>query len=92
MDIREITPEEKKRYIDKVKNSFEDIRKTMNTLEVDMENEELMVQATSVWISGQLCNWWSDFITQIKEIDKHQKTMKGLCNELMESDNDRTIN
>lgn len=72
MDIRSVSQEEKDRYINKVLETFNDLRSMLNTLEIDMQNDDLMIQATSVWISGQLVNWYYDFMKQIREIEKQK--------------------
>lgn len=90
MDIRKISEEEKRAYIDKVNETFTDIRATLKILSNDMESGKLLTQASSVWIGGQLCNWWSDFITQIRKIEKETKSRTDLENELKEAVNDNT--
>ncbi len=72
MDIRTVSQEEKDRYINNVLETFSDLRNMLNTLEVDMQNDDLMIQASSVWISGQLVNWYYDFMKQIREIEKQK--------------------
>lgn len=88
MDIRTVSEEEKRGYIDRVNESFDDIRKSLSTLSVDMESDDLIVQSSSVWIGGQLCNWWSEFIGQIRTIDQKQKTLLDLQDEIKEASND----
>jgi hypothetical protein len=90
MDIRTVTQAEKEGYISRVLDSFEDIRKTLITLTIDMTSEDLVIQASSVWIGGQLCNWWSDFIAQIKKVDRETKSRTDLENELKDAVNDNT--
>ncbi len=87
MDIREVSPEEKRIYIDRVKGIFDDLRNVLQTLEKDMESENLMDQASAVWIGGNLCSWYNDFMTQIKEIEKSKQNVQGLQQEIMETAN-----
>lgn len=87
MDIREVSPEEKRIYIDKVKMVFEDMRRVLATLEVDMESDDLIPQAAAVWIGGNICSWWHDLMTQIKEIEKSKQNVQGLQQEIMEAAN-----
>lgn len=82
MDIREVSEEEKQKYIQKVKDTFNDLRNVLNTLETDMISDNLTTQASAVWISGNLCTWYSDFMTQIKEIDQKQKSLNDIKDEL----------
>jgi hypothetical protein len=82
MDIREVSEEEKKRYIERVKASFDDLRNMLNTVEIDMVSTDLITQASAVWIGGNLCSWYSDFITQIKEIDQKQKSLRDIQDEI----------
>lgn len=81
MDIRTISQEKKDRYITKVLETFSDIRNMLNTLEADMQpnileadmkKQDLIVQANSVWISGQLVNWYYDFMAELKKIEKQK--------------------
>ena len=87
MDIREVSPEEKRIYIDRVKDIFDDLRKTLSTLEKDMESLDLMEQASAVWISGNLASWYNDFMTQIKEIEKSKESVTNLQQEIKEVSN-----
>jgi hypothetical protein len=87
MDIREVSAEEKRKYIDCVGGVFTDIRRVLETLEVDMESEDLIVQASAVWIGGNLCAWFNDFMTQIKEIEKSKQQIDGIKNEVAEASN-----
>lgn len=94
MDIRKVSEEEKKEVIDNVKGVFNDLRSVLKTLEEDMESTDLQTQATSCWISGQLCHWYSDFVTEIKKIDSTMKTMENLKEEIKNvvSENPSSIN
>lgn len=84
VDIREVSPEEKRVYIDRVKDVFDDLRKVLSTLEDDMESEDLIEQASSVWIGGNLCSWYTDFMTQIKDIEKSKAKINEIQNEIKE--------
>lgn len=84
MDIREVSEEEKKEYINKVNLTFYDIRKFMKTLAYDMKSSDLKIQASSVWVGGNFCNWFSDFIEEIKKIDRQVKKVNELKNEIKE--------
>ncbi|HEY4832217.1 MAG TPA: hypothetical protein VIH61_06635 [Waddliaceae bacterium] len=72
MDIRTVSQEEKDKFIHQVLEVFGQIRNMLNTLEIDMQKEDLMIQASAVWISGNLANWYYDFIKQIREIEKQK--------------------
>jgi flagellar biosynthesis chaperone FliJ len=89
MDIRDVSEEEKKIYIDKVKDTFEDIRNVLTTLEQDMISENLMTQASSVWIAGNFCTWYADFMTQIREIDQKHKSLNEIKEEIEEVCNEK---
>ena len=82
MDIRQVSVEEKRVYIDRVKYVFDDLRDVLKTLEKDMESEDLKEQASAVWISGNLCTWYHDFMTQIKAIEKSKTAIKELQEEM----------
>jgi len=88
MDIREVSKEEKAKYIEKVNETFDDIRDLLKNLSCDMESEDLMIQASAVWIGGNLCTWFSDFMTQIKDLDKAQKSLNDIKTELKDIIND----
>lgn len=88
MDIREVSKEEKKEYIKKVNMTFDDIRVLLKTLSSDMESDDLMIQASAVWIGGNLCTWFSDFMMQIKALDKTQKSLNDIKTELKDIVND----
>lgn len=68
MDIRNVSDAEKVEFITKTKEFFNHIRSVLITLETDIENKDLMIQASAVWISGQLSTWFNDFMTQIRAI------------------------
>lgn len=87
MDIREVSKEEKRIYIDRVNGVFDDIRNVLKTLTEDMESEDLIIQASAVWIGGNLCAWFNDFMTQIKEIEKSKQQIDGIKNEVAEASN-----
>lgn len=88
MDIRTLNKEEKDKYIDEVKIIFDKIRHHMRVWEEDMESEDLITQTSSVWISGQLCRWFDDFLGQIKNLHKQKSNVTDLQNEIMEAVND----
>lgn len=70
MNIPLMSEDEKKKYIEKVAKSFADIRSTLATLEIDICSSNLEEQSSSVWIAGQLCSWWSDFVDEIRKRDQ----------------------
>jgi len=82
MDIRKVSEEEKREVINNFKETFDDIRNMMCTLEEDMESKDLMTQSSSCWVSGQFCQWYSDFVTEIKKIDQKMKTLSDLQEEI----------
>lgn len=87
MDIREVTKEEKEKYILQVKDHFKYMRDVINQVEIDLESTDLIVQASSVWIAGNLCTWFDDFMRQIREIDKKQQSLNSIKNEIKEAVN-----
>lgn len=89
MDIREVSSEEKRIYIDRVREVFDDLRKVLKTLEQDMESEDLIVQASAVWISGNMANWYNDFMRQIRELEKAKQNVLDLQQEIKEIANER---
>lgn len=76
MDIRSVSQEEKDVFIAKVVDVFNNIRSVLDTLETDMRKEDLMVQASAVWISGNLATWFNDFMQQIRQIEKQQNEIQ----------------
>lgn len=83
MDIRNVSEAEKMAFIHKAMNVFAQIRNMLDTLEMDIHNEDLMIQASAVWISGNLANWYFDFMEQIRAIH-HQK--EEIQKQIMEAD------
>ena len=85
MDIRKISPEEKVACINELKDHFRQIRNTITTIETDMQSDDLMTQASAVWISANLCHWFADFMKEIMNIhqkkDEIQKQMMDASNE-----------
>ena len=76
MDIRTVSDEEKMIYIGKAKDYFSQIRAMLNTLEMDIESEDLMTQASAVWIAGNLAQWFNDFMHQIRNIHQQKSEIQ----------------
>lgn len=72
MQIRNVSDEEKAAFILKVKNIFGQIRDVLETVETDMESKDLTVQASAVWIAGNLGNWFFDFMQQLRQLDQQK--------------------
>lgn len=85
MDIREVSKEEKRGYIDNVNLMFDDMKKMLKTVSEDMESDDLITQASAVWVGGNLCSWFTDFMTQLKKIDEAQATLNELQTEIKET-------
>lgn len=85
MDIREATDAEKQEFFEKAADFFSKIRNDINCLEKDIISKDLMIQARSVWITYQMARWYSDFITQLKNIhlqkDEIQKQIESIAKE-----------
>jgi len=84
MDIRSVSQEEKDKFIQKVLEIFSQIRAVLTTLEADIKAEDLMIQASAVWISGQMANWFYDFMEQIKNIENKKNEIQQ---EIMDASN-----
>jgi hypothetical protein len=82
MDIRNVSDEEKCIYIAKTKDFFNHIRSVLTTLESDIENKDLMIQASAVWISGQLATWFNDFMKQIRAIHTQKDEIQKQISEI----------
>lgn len=82
MDIREVSEEDKIAYINRIKAFFAEIRNTLSILETDIENKDLEIQASSVWISGNLCNWYSDFVKEMRNIHKQKNEIQQQITEI----------
>jgi hypothetical protein len=74
--------------IGKILETFNDIRKMLDMLEIDMREEDLMIQATSVWISRQLVNWYYDFMREIKNIAHKKDEIQQQINEMDKINNE----
>ena len=88
MDIREVSQEEKDKFIKKISEIFDQIRNVLNILEIDIKKEDLIVQASAVWISGQLANWFHDFMEQIRHIEKQKDEIQQ---QMMKASNEKII-
>ncbi|CAB4127686.1 hypothetical protein UFOVP93_24 [uncultured Caudovirales phage] len=88
MDIRKVSPEEKLAHLTHLKYFFHQIRKHIDTLEVDIQSEDLMTQTSAVWISGNLCNWFNDFQNEIRNIHKLKNEIQK---QMMDSSNEKEI-
>lgn len=88
MDIRTPTDEERKEVLDNLTQFFEKISKDINSLREDIYSTDLEVQATSVWISGQLCRWYHDFLL---ELHKREEQFLKVKQEMGEIENDNNI-
>lgn len=76
MDIRDVSQEEKDQFIAKACSIFDQIRNSLDTLEADMRKDDLKIQASAVWISGNLCNWFNDFMDQVRAIHTQKDEIK----------------
>ena len=85
MDIREATEAEKQDFFEKSARFFSAIRDTLNTLETDIKDDDLMIQASAVWVTSNMATWYSDFVRQIRAIhlqkDEIQKQMESIPKE-----------
>jgi hypothetical protein len=77
MDIRSVSQEEKDNFIAKVVDVFNNIRSVLSTLEEDMRKEDLIVQASAVWISGNLATWFHDFMQQIRQLELQKDSIQN---------------
>lgn len=91
MDIRNVSQEEKDKFISRAIDVFNQIRNVLDTLEIDMKKEDLMIQASAVWISGNLCTWFNDFMEQIRQIDKQKDEIKKKIQEECEKGKSKEI-
>ena len=88
MDIRSVSQEEKDKFIAKVLEVFGQIRNVLDTLETDIQTDNLSVQASAVWISRNLANWFDDFMEQIRNIGSQKDTIQQQMQEVSESSNE----
>jgi hypothetical protein len=87
MDIRDVSSEEKATFINEVKDVFNNIRSVLHTLETDMVKDDLMIQASAVWISGNLAQWFGDFMREIKKVEA-----AAIKQQMMEIENENAPN
>lgn len=85
MDIRQVSQKEKDKYIKHCKSNFTSIKKMMKTLEEDMKSDDLMIQASSVWVSGNLVNWFNDFLFQIKNLHLQKNEIQNEIKNIAEN-------
>ena len=85
MDIRESTDAEKQDFFEKSARFFSAIRETLTTLENDIKDDDLMIQASAVWVTSNMATWYSDFVRQIRAIhlqkDEIQKQIESIAKE-----------
>lgn len=85
MDIREPTDAEKQEFFEKAARFFSAIRETLTTLENDIKDDDLMIQASAVWVTSNMATWYSDFVRQIRAIhlqkDEIQKQIESIAKE-----------
>lgn len=86
--IAEMSEEEKSHQIDRIKELFTSIRSMLNDLEVDLTSENLMHQATSLWVSSNFCEWYCDFRGQIAKIDQSKKMLNDIENQIKDASNE----
>lgn len=91
MDIRNVSQEEKDKFISRAIDVFNQIRNVLDTLEIDMKKEDLMIQASAVWISGNLCTWFNDFMEQIRQIDKQKDEIQKQIQQECEKEKSKEI-
>ena len=60
------------------------MREDLSTLEIDIEDKDLQKQASAVWISGNLCNWYSDFVKEIRNIHKQKDEIQQQITKISE--------
>jgi hypothetical protein len=89
MDIRSVSDKEKMEFIRKAHAIFVQIRGMLATLEIDIQKEDLKIQASAVWITGNLCNWFNDFMEQLRMLEKQKNDIQA---KLMDAANEETIN
>lgn len=92
MNIRTISDEQKQKYIDRLNKLFSKIHDDMKLMKEDWTSSDLEVQATAIWISGQLCNWYEDFKQQLHEMDQHMQTLNELKDEIKEAIEGESLN
>lgn len=68
MDIRKATDKEKQLFFEQAAQFYPSIRNAINTLEKDIKSEDLQIQASAVWITGQMANWYADFLSAVRNM------------------------
>jgi len=85
MDIKEATEAEKQDFFEKADEFFKDIRNTLNILEKDIKNEDLIKQAVAVWVTGNFEFGYRNFMAQVGNVhlqkDEIQKQIKSIAEE-----------
>jgi len=77
MEVKtEVTEEQKQATIKRFKEGFVNIRGVVDTLEVDIESTDLIMQSSAIWISGNLLQMFSDFMNHLKMLEEKQKMDK----------------
>lgn len=85
MDIREATEAEKQDFFEKADEFFKDIRNTLNILEKDIKNEDLLKQAVAVWVTSNFEFGYRNFMAQLGNVhlqkDEIQQQIESIAKE-----------
>lgn len=84
MDIREVTEDEKKLFVQEIKRVFREMRQMIDGLETDITSPDLTLQATAVWISGNLGKWFYDFVSQVRNLHEQKEALQNEIKEITE--------
>jgi len=74
--IKDMTDAEKAKTIEKICGVFDAILRLIDTLRTDVKSTVPIEQASALWISGQFCRWFDDFMGQIKNLEKQKAALQ----------------
>ncbi len=72
MDIREISDEEKQETYKRFHAGIANLRSVLKELEQDIESDNLQVQTSAIWITGNLLQGFSDFMANLRKLQETQ--------------------
>lgn len=84
MDIRQPTEEEKQETYARFRKGIANIRTVISELEQDIESDNLQVQTSAIWITGNLLQGFSDFMANLRKLQETQ-SFEGLKAEIKDA-------
>lgn len=62
--------------IKRMKEVFADMKNFINTMEKDVESDDIKVQTSAIWLGGQFCEGYSNFVVQVKKLGRERQKIE----------------